>query len=289
MTLSKQYDEYKSYFEEQLNKKILEINSADETLKQAMQYSLLAGGKRLRPVIMLATAEALGVTKESVLGFALAIECIHTYSLIHDDLPCMDNDDLRRGKPTNHKVFGEAMALLAGDALLNYAYELILRSITDKNSISAGRLLALYAGAFGMVGGQAIDILSEKTDCNDENLLYKIHTGKTGRLLSACVLVPSCLAGNLYFDELSVYGQNLGLLFQAVDDILDCTSSSAVLGKSVNKDENQNKLTFVSLYGLEKSKTLARKYCDNAISALKDMEGFDFLIELAKLLLNREK
>ena len=287
MNFNKQYSEYKSYFESELVKKIGEINSLDDTLKKAMEYSLLAGGKRLRPVLMIATAEALGIEKERVLGFALAIEFIHTYSLIHDDLPAMDNDDLRRGKPTNHKVFGEAMAILAGDALLNYAYELILRSACDNNSISAGRLLALYAGAFGMVGGQAIDILTEYTEKNEE-LLLKIHNGKTGRLLSACVLVPSCLASNLYFENLSKYGQNLGLLFQIVDDILDYTSNEQTLGKSVNKDQNQNKLTFVSLYGIEKAKELAKTYLDNAISAICNLEGFEFLIELVKFLLDRE-
>ena len=269
MSFTKIYNEYKEYFESELYNQVSSLNSAEPTLKEAMIYSLKNGGKRIRPVIMLATAELLGVDKKDVLSFAIAIECIHAYSLIHDDLPAMDNDDLRRGKPTNHKVYGEAMAILAGDALLNYAFELILRRVSDKNSISAGRLLALYAGAFGMIGGQALDILSEDKPLGDksEETLYNIHANKTGRLLSASVLVPSCLAGNLHFDELSTYGKNLGLLFQITDDILDFTSTPEKLGKSVNKDKDSNKLTFVTLFGLEEASKKAEKcYLDGSIT-----------------------
>ncbi|MBQ3235597.1 MAG: polyprenyl synthetase family protein [Clostridia bacterium] len=287
MNFLKRYDDYKEIFEAELKKRIETLNSSNETLKDAMVYSLTVGGKRIRPVIMLAVAELLCVDLNKVLPFAVAIECIHTYSLIHDDLPAMDNDDLRRGKPTNHKVFGEAMAILAGDALLNYAYELILRSVTDNNSLSAGRLLALYAGAFGMVGGQALDILSENTVKNEETL-YKIHENKTGKLLLASTLVPSCLAGNAHFDKLSEYGKNLGLLFQVTDDILDVVSSTAKLGKSINKDADENKLTFVTLYGLDGAKSYADKYYGNAKSALSDLEDNEFLLELLNFIKDRE-
>ena len=291
MTFNEQYSYYKEIFEEYLFEKIDAINSPNETLKQAMKYSISVGGKRIRPILMLAIADVLAVDRDKVLPFATAIECIHTYSLIHDDLPAMDNDDLRRGKPTNHKVFGEAMAILAGDALLNFAYETILRNISDRNSISAGRLLALYAGCFGMVGGQANDILSENltgvTEQEKENLLKIIHRDKTGRLLTASVLVPSCLAGNLHFDNLSTYGTNLGLLFQVTDDILDFTSNADTLGKSVKKDENSNKLTFVTLYGLDESKNKAEIYNNLAKQSLLGIEDVEFLIELVDYVKNR--
>lgn len=282
MSFTKIYNEYKDYFEKELYSQVSSLNSAEPTLKEAMIYSLKNGGKRIRPVIMLATAELLGVDKKDVLSFAIAIECIHAYSLIHDDLPAMDNDDLRRGKPTNHKVYGEALAILAGDALLNYAFELVLRRVSDKNSISAGRLLALYAGAFGMIGGQALDILSEDKPLCDksEETLYNIHANKTGRLLSASVLVPSCLAGNLHFDELSSFGKNLGLLFQITDDMLDFTSTPEKLGKSINKDKDSNKLTFVTLYGLEEASKKAEQCYFDGIKSVENIDGNTFLIDL---------
>ncbi len=289
MSFTKTYNAYKDYFESELYNQISNLNSSEPTLKEAMIYSVKNGGKRIRPVIMLATAELLGVDKKDVLSFAIAIECIHAYSLIHDDLPAMDNDDLRRGKPTNHKVYGEALAILAGDGLLNYAFELILRRVSDRNSISAGRLLALYAGAFGMIGGQALDILSENKPINSESekLLLDIHANKTGRLLSASVLVPSCLANNLYFDELSLYGKNLGLLFQITDDILDYTSNPETLGKSVNKDKNSNKLTFVSLYGIERACQMAENCYLEGVKAVEKIEGSQFLIDILKFVKTR--
>ncbi|MBO7215033.1 MAG: polyprenyl synthetase family protein [Clostridia bacterium] len=287
MNFNKRFNDYKEIFEEALKNRIETLNSSNETLKDAMVYSLTVGGKRIRPVIMLAVAEVLCVDLNKVLPFAVAIECIHTYSLIHDDLPSMDNDDLRRGKPTNHKVYGEAMAILAGDALLNYAYELLLRSVTDNNSLSAARMLALYAGAFGMVGGQALDILSENTAKNEE-ILYKIHENKTGKLLLASTLVPSCLAGNECFDKLSEYGKNLGLLFQVTDDILDVVSSALKLGKSINKDADENKLTFVTLYGLEGAKKYADKYYEKAKNAIENIEDNEFLVGLLDFVKDRE-
>ena len=287
MNFHKRYEDYKEIFEVELKNRISTLNSSNETLKEAMVYSLTVGGKRIRPVIMLAVAELLCVDISKVLPFAVALECIHTYSLIHDDLPAMDNDDLRRGKPTNHKVFGEAMAILAGDALLNYAYELVLRSITDNNSLSAGRLMALYAGAFGMVGGQALDILSENGEKNEE-ILFKIHDNKTGKLLLASTLVPSCLAGNLNFEKLSSYGKNLGLLFQVTDDILDVTSTKSKLGKSINKDESENKLTFVTLYGLEGAKSRAEDYYQKAKNSISDIEDNEFLLQLLDFIKDRD-
>ncbi len=287
MNFNKRYQDYKEIFEAELKNRIDGINSSNQTLKEAMEYSLTVGGKRIRPVIMLAVAEILCVDFNKVLPFAVALECIHTYSLIHDDLPAMDNDDLRRGKPTNHKVYGEAMAILAGDALLNYAYEIVLRSINDNGSLSAGRLLALYAGAYGMIGGQALDILSENKEC-DEETLFKIHDNKTGKLLLASTLIPSCLKNNESFNELSVYGKNLGLLFQVTDDILDVTSSVEKLGKSINKDMNDNKLTFVSLYGLNGARERAKKYYDLAKESISGLTENEFLIGLLDFIIGRD-
>ncbi|MBR6737517.1 MAG: polyprenyl synthetase family protein [Clostridia bacterium] len=285
MIFNKEYSKYKTLFEEKLNEEANNIKSSNETLKKAMQYSLKAGGKRLRPVLMLATAELLGLSCADVMPYALAIEYIHTYSLIHDDLPDMDNDDLRRGKPTNHKVFGNAMAILAGDALLNLAYETCFRAVKDINGISACRMLSLYAGAFGMVGGQATDI--ESQGVMSEGTLLNVHLNKTGRLILASVLTPSALFANLYFNELSNYGKNLGYLFQVTDDILDYTSTEEVLGKSINKDKEQNKLTFVSLYGIDGARKKAEEYYNNAVSALDGISKTEFLIELLNYVKNR--
>ncbi len=290
MNFTEKYSEIKDYFEIELNKKIDAINCCEPTLKSAMKYSLLNGGKRIRAVLMLAVSEVLSLNREDVLDFAVAIECIHAYSLIHDDLPAMDNDDFRRGKPTSHKVFGEAMAILAGDGLLNFAYEILLRRSNDLKSLSASRLLALYAGAFGMIGGQALDVLSEKIDSKNksEDVLKLIHENKTGKLLTASVLIPSCLANNLYFDKLSEYGKNLGLLFQVVDDILDVTSTTEKLGKTANKDQFENKLTFVTLYGIEKSKQIANAYYQTALNSVKDICGSEFLIEILDFIKSRD-
>lgn len=288
MNFDRRYNDYKEIFELELSQRIETINSSNETLKEAMIYSLTASGKRIRPIIMLAVSELLCVDFAKVLPFAVAIECIHTYSLIHDDLPAMDNDDFRRGKPTCHKVYGEAMAILAGDALLNYAYEILLRAINDDNSLSASRMLALYAGAFGMIGGQAIDILSENSGDTSERTLFNMHSNKTGKLLLASALVPSCLAGNEEFDNLSVFGKNLGLLFQVTDDILDVTSTKEKLGKSINKDQNSKKLTFVTLFGLDGAKEKVEEYYDQAKNAISSFEGNEFLIALLDFIKNRE-
>ncbi len=288
MNFDRRYNDYKEIFELELSQRVDKINSSNETLKEAMVYSLTASGKRIRPVIMLAVAELLCVDFAKVLPFAVAIEFIHTYSLIHDDLPAMDNDDFRRGKPTCHKVYGEAMAILAGDALLNHAYEILLRAINDDNSLSASRMMALYAGAFGMIGGQAIDILSENSGDMSEKTLFDMHSNKTGKLLLASTLVPSCLAGNEEFDKLSVFGKNLGLLFQVTDDILDVTSTKEKLGKSINKDQNSKKLTFVTLYGLDGAKARAEDYYNQAKSSIYSFEGNEFLLALLDFIKNRE-
>ena len=251
-----------------------------------MKYSLLCGGKRIRPVIMLMTADVLGVSRERVLPYALAIEHIHTYSLIHDDLPAMDNDDLRRGKPTNHKVFGEDMAILAGDGLLNRAFEIVFNNATELADIKAGRILSNYSGAFGMVGGQAYDIKNSSYS-KDIETLKTIHKNKTGKLITACTIIPCCFVNDLHFDKLKTFGEKLGLLFQITDDLLDALSTVEDMGKNVNKDNNANKLTYVTLLGVEKAKEFAVATYNEAVLALEEIENNQNLVNLAKYVLNR--
>lgn len=232
-----------------------------EKIYESMRYSLMAGGKRLRPILCLATCELLGGNAKMAMPIACALEMIHTMSLIHDDLPAMDNDDLRRGKPTNHKVYGEDIAILAGDALLAYAFEMV----TTTQDVPASRLLQVVAklaqavGAAGLVGGQVVDLDSEgKPDITEKTLNF-IHTHKTGALLEASVLSGAILAGAETADlaKLASYSQNIGLAFQIVDDILDITATQEQLGKTAGKDLQAQKATYPSLWGLEESRRKA--------------------------------
>ncbi len=282
------YKEYKELFEIELNKKIEELSCVDETLLKAIKYSLQIGGKRIRPVLTLMTADVLGVNRKDVMPFAIALEFIHTYSLIHDDLPAMDNDDYRRGNLTNHKVFGEGMAILAGDALLNYAYEICFRSIGSIQSINASRVLSNFAGANGMVGGQALDIISENnSDLFNFETLKTIHLNKCAKLIMASIIIPSCFANDKYILELRNYSENIGLLFQIVDDVLDYTSTKEVLGKSVLKDKNTNKLTYVNLFGLREAKLYLEEIYNRAINSLDGVENAEILKDFAKYLKDR--
>lgn len=235
-----------------------------ETIYKAMKYSLMAGGKRLRPVLCLATCELTGGTLEMAMPTACALEMIHTMSLIHDDLPAMDNDDYRRGKPTNHKVFGEDIAILAGDGLLAYAFEFMA---TQTTQVPAERLLKVVArlgravAATGLVGGQVVDLESEGvTDLTVETLNF-IHTHKTGALLEASVLSGALIAGadEATLERLSRYARNVGLAFQIVDDVLDITATQEELGKTAGKDLQAQKATYPSLWGIEKSKDQAKQ------------------------------
>lgn len=246
-----------------------------EVLKESMLYSLMAGGKRLRPVLALATYEACGKNPDTIVRYAAALEMIHTYSLIHDDLPSMDNDDLRRGKPTNHKVYGEAMAILAGDALLTEAFGLLID--TDGGKVSEGALLAaarevaLAAGVQGMVAGQAQDILSESSEIDEETLVF-IHTHKTATLIKASVMLGALLAGAGEDEKaaLESYGANVGLAFQIVDDILDIKGDTKELGKPAGSDERKNKMTYPALYGVGPSMARAEELITKAVAALSD-------------------
>jgi geranylgeranyl diphosphate synthase type II len=240
-----------------------------EKIYEAMRYSLLAGGKRLRPILCLATCEMAGGSMEMVMPTACALEMIHTMTLIHDDLPAMDNDDYRRGRLTNHKVYGENIAILAGDGLLAYAFEYIA---THTQNVPAERVLRVVAhlgravGAAGLVGGQVVDLESEgKSDVSVETLHF-IHTHKTAVLLESCVVCGGILAGLAASDlqRLSCYARNIGLAFQIVDDILDITATQEELGKTAGKDLQAQKVTYPSLWGLEESRRQAQQLINAA-------------------------
>ncbi|MGB5632516.1 MAG: geranylgeranyl diphosphate synthase CrtE [Waterburya sp.] len=244
-----------------------------EKIYEAMRYSLLAGGKRLRPILCLATCDLTGGTSEMAMPTACALEMIHTMSLIHDDLPAMDNDDFRRGKPTNHKVFGDDIAILAGDGLLAYAFEYVAtrtKNVAPENIIRVVARLGRTVGAEGLVGGQVLDLESEgKSDITAETLSF-IHSHKTGALLEASVVTGAVItdASETDINRLSQYAQNIGLAFQIIDDILDITSTDEQLGKTAGKDLQAQKATYPSLWGLEKSRLKAQELVDNAIAQL---------------------
>lgn len=265
-----------------------------ETIYQAMRYSLLAGGKRLRPILCLATCELLGGTEPMAMPTACALEMIHTMSLIHDDLPAMDNDDYRRGQLTNHKVYGEDVAILAGDALLTYAFEFVA---TRTQAVSAERTLRVIAdlgkavGAEGLVGGQIVDLASEGlTDVSLETLNY-IHTHKTGALLRVSVTSGAVLAGadESQVTTLSQYADRIGLAFQIIDDILDITATSEELGKSAGKDLAAQKATYPSIWGLEESQQQAHTLVETAKQSVLDSFGpaAQPLVALADFIVDR--
>lgn len=267
------------------------IDNEQSEIYNAMRYSLLSGGKRIRPVMVLACEELFSNETKS-LPFACALEMIHTYSLIHDDLPCMDNDDLRRGKPTNHIVYGEATAVLAGDALLTNAFSVMLKNskLTPQQTIDAALVLSDAAGTEGMIGGQVIDMASEGKQI-DEKTLRTMHLCKTGALIIAAVKLGAIAGGALSEDisRLEDFARNLGVAFQIKDDILDVEGNEALLGKKTGMDKENQKTTFVTLYGLEKSKELLNEYTEKAKKALAFYgEKAEFLLNLSDYLLKRE-
>ena len=261
---------------------------------EAMRYSLFAGGKRVRPILAIAAAEALGAKPAGLLPIASALEMIHTYSLVHDDLPAMDNDDFRRGRPTCHKVYGEAIAILAGDGLLTLAFE-VLSDPRRLAAVPANRMLAIIreistaSGVFGMVGGQVVDIQSEGKDVDIATLDY-IHTHKTGALIRASVRAGALYAraNDRKLRALTRYGEYAGLAFQIADDILDLTGTQEELGKDIGSDLKKGKKTFPSFYGIEESRRRAREVADRAVAALADFDRkADPLRELARYIVQR--
>ena len=293
----KSAEELRKWIEGCLTDYLPKEEALSKSVRDAMAYSLTAGGKRLRPVLLLASFEmAGGRALAEAEPFACAMEYIHTYSLIHDDLPAMDDDDLRRGKPTNHKVFGEACAILAGDALLNRAYEIMLnampgfKNIPAARMMEAARIIAGAAGNEGMVGGQIADIESESAEDPDLETLRFIHRHKTGALIRAAVLAGAELAGaqKKMKKDLEVFGEQLGLAFQICDDILDVTGDEATLGKPVGSDEKNAKLTYPALVGLEESRRLYREAHTKAVEAIRPYgEKAEVLIGIAEELYDR--
>lgn len=274
-------------------KEVFFNNQQKTKLVEAMAYSLFAGGKRIRPVLMIATAEVLGLTPAVVLPAAAALEMIHTYSLIHDDLPAMDNDDLRRGKPTSHKVFGEALAILAGDTLQTYAYEILINGLLKTQLASAKilkivEMLSVAAGACGMAGGQALDIVGNK-DKTSLVELQNIHKLKTGALLTFCTAVPVIIAepADKIKSALAGYIEALGQAFQIKDDILDVNSSAQQLGKTPGKDNSSGKATYVNLLGLARAEEYLLKETEKAYN-FASLLGRDNILQLmVKYLLER--
>lgn len=282
-------------FEKQLHKYTMKEDLWNHTVWEAMRYSLMAGGKRIRPVIMVLTALSLGAEENAVLPFASALEMIHTYSLIHDDLPAMDNDDYRRGRLTNHKVYGEAAAILAGDGLLNLAYETMIEALAQDPSpgaIKAMQYIAKGAGSSGMIAGQIADMESETRTVGEEGLYYIEHN-KTGCLLTSAFVAGGYIA-QASEDEISVLekaGFKMGTAFQIQDDILDIEGTLEELGKAPGSDEQNHKETFVSLYGLEEAKRKSKELSEEAIQLLEMLPGIHgiFVRELVDSMVGRTK
>ena len=276
-----------------LDKYLAEKDNPQNIIYKAMRYSVFAGGKRLRPILMMNTCNMCGGDVNEVIPFACALEMIHTYSLIHDDLPAMDNDDLRRGMPTSHIKFGEAIAILAGDALLNKAFEVVSQynGNNPQRAIKAMNMLAVSSGTEGMIGGQIVDMESEGKDITLDELKY-LHLNKTGAIIRSACTVGALMGGASDGEIKAVdeFAQNLGVAFQIQDDILDVTSTLEELGKPVFSDEKNEKTTYVTLYGIEKSKEIVKKLSDDACDILSSFgERAEFLVELTKYLTDRKK
>lgn len=286
--------EYIAFTEENLKKYSLcpGAVSAQENLIKAMNYSLEAGGKRIRPVLVYAFCEACGKNYKIASAPACGIEMIHTFSLIHDDLPAMDNDDFRRGKPSCHKAFDEATAILAGDALSVLPFEIIADDpvLTSEQKVNIISCLAKAVGRDGMIGGQVIDMENETRDDVDEANLRNMYKHKTGELIAVSCMMGCICAGadNDTIAAAAEYGYRLGLAFQIIDDILDVTSTTEELGKPVGSDSEENKTTFVTLYGVEKAKEIAEQITGEAMTLLEKFSNNDFLRELTEMLLCRK-
>ncbi len=295
MDIRNELVKYKDIIEEHLDKILPNEEGYQKKIYEAMRYSIFAGGKRLRPFLILKTCEMVSGNYKNALPFASAIEMIHTYSLIHDDLPAMDDDDLRRGRPTNHKVFGEAIAILAGDGLLNFAFETMIKAMINDNSekyINAFNEISKAAGIHGMIGGQVVDILSENKEIDKDTLDF-IHKKKTSALIEASVVAGGILGGatNEEVEALRDYGRSIGLGFQIRDDILDRIGNVENLGKDIGSDEENNKATYLSLYGIDNAIEKTKELCTNACNSLRLFDKYETSIftELAEYLVYRKK
>ena len=286
--MKKELSERIKVIDKSLDLYLPEIENPQSVIYTSMRYSVFAGGKRLRPILMWEAAKIFGKDWDCVKEFACALEMIHTYSLIHDDLPAMDNDDLRRGMPTNHIKFGEDIAILAGDALLNKSFEVAVKS-DNINALKSLKILSESSGTEGMIGGQVVDLQSEGKTIGLDELQY-IHSLKTGALIRCACTIGAILAGA---DESAVnamdeYAKNLGIAFQIRDDILDVKGNAETLGKPIGSDEESDKNTYVKLCGIEKSEELVKEYSQKAKNALSQFGGkADFLLNLTDYLINR--
>ena len=294
MNKSYSLNEYIEIINQYLDSSIGECSFGEDIVHQAMKYSLSIGGKRIRPVLVLEFCRICGGNIEDALPFAAAIEMIHTYSLIHDDLPCMDNDDMRRGMPSCHKKYGEEYALLAGDGLLTRAFGIVAESDTAKKSpekaVEAIRLLSSLAGANGMIGGQVVDLRNEDKPCGLD-VLRTMDSLKTGALIKCSALLGVVAAGGTkeQTDAASSYAESLGHAFQIVDDILDVIGDEKELGKPIGSDADSNKSTYVSILGIEQSQKCADELTDKAIASLDIFaDEADFLKKLALSLVKRK-
>ena len=290
MNMSEKLKQYISLVDNALKGYLPEINEGYRVVNDAMIYSVFPGGKRIRPVLTLAVCEMLGGNPSSALPLGCATECIHASSLIHDDLPCMDDDELRRGKPSCHVKFGQANALLSGDALIVRAFEIISRSdISPKAALKSINILAQKTGINGMIGGQVLDLAAEGKPLDYEEL-KQMHLLKTGALIEAACLLGGVAADACEEDlkDLGEYARHLGLAFQICDDILDVEGDEALLGKPIGSDEKSNKSNFISLFGIKKSKEKAKYHTDKALTILSKFPGCQFLQELTLSLLKRE-
>lgn len=291
MDLNALLKDYKQMVENRIEELFPEADCSYNEVIKAARYSLLNGGKRIRPVIMMEFCKLCGGNSEDALDFAVALEMIHTYSLIHDDLPCMDNDDMRRGKPSCHKAFGEDIALLSGDALLTEAFFVASNArVSAEKRLNAISFLSTNAGVHGMIGGQVLDLSFEENK-PDAAALQDMYMRKTGALLIAAASI-GCISAGKYDEETlksaAKYGYNLGLAFQIVDDILDVTANEEVLGKPVGSDDKNNKTTFVSLYGLSEAFAIAAQLSNSALDALDEIGGdTEALYEITNYLLDR--
>jgi geranylgeranyl diphosphate synthase type II len=292
-TITDYFKQQAARVEQWLERLLPAANEVPTTIHEAMRYSIFAGGKRLRPALVIATGEVFDAPERALLPTACALEMIHTYSLIHDDLPAMDNDDLRRGRPTNHKVYGEAMAILAGDALLTQAF-ITLSHLEGVSAEIKVRIIAEVAQAAGtvnaLIGGQVLDIQNEGRQVTATEL-DAIHRAKTGALIRCCVRVGALIGGvsDSDLEHLTKYAEKAGLAFQIADDVLDATATSEELGKTAGKDEAAHKATYVALYGIETARQRAAELCHEAIAAVQTIERDTTQLEaIARFIIERK-
>lgn len=297
MDFNSQYERYLKIIEDKIEQYFRIPTIPQKSVFEAMKYAICGGGKRIRPVLLMSVGEMLGADLDDCATVGLAIECIHNYSLIHDDLPCMDNDDIRRGRATCHRKFGESTALLAGDGLLNMAFEILsdsdnFRQLSGKSLLSIIKRLSAASGVYGMIGGQVVDLENEnRSDVRIDELEY-MHKGKTGAIISAAAVCGALCAGLCQEDEtvgmLEGYASELGLAFQIKDDILDVVGDEALLGKPIGSDEQSGKTTFVTLLGLDGARRVLEEKTNEAKRAISPLgESGWFLNSLADFLLKR--